>query len=288
MGNAGLSRLQVYLGCVALLACSHAYLGCATEKKVSAAPERVRVAGIVLKWKMGDRETNYGNAERLIREAARRGADIVCTPESFLDGYSVRDDSLSVARFRDLAESAPGGEYCSRLRRLTDELNIHLIAAISELDGENVYNSALLIGPDGELLGRYRKRYLWADEKSKYTAGETFTVFATPHGKIGMMICSDRRQAAAIEELVANGAELVFCPAGGGYGPDNDMIVAQRSKEGAVPIVFVHPIEFLVTGRDGEVLTSELFGDSLDLEDASAVPGVMRYYDLTLHSTAPH
>jgi predicted amidohydrolase len=248
----------------------------------------VRVAGIVLKWRAGDRAANYENAKRLIREAAGHGARIVCTAESFLDGYSIRDASLSMARFRALAEPVPGGEYCSRLQRLADELDIHLIAAISERDGERVYNSAFLIGPAGEVLGRYRKRYLWGDEKHKYTGGTSFPAFATPYGKIGMMICSDRRQAAAMEELVANGADLVFCPAGGGFGQDNDRVVAQRSKEGRVPIVFVHPIEFLVTGRDGAVLTSELFGDSLDCEEGRAVPGVVRYYDLALPPKTRH
>jgi predicted amidohydrolase len=178
-----------------------------------------------------------------------------------------------------MAERIPDGSYYESLRSLADELDIYLIAAVSELDGEKVYNSAVLIDPDGELIGTYRKKFLWIDEKEKYSPGNTLPAFETQYGKVGIMICSDRRQRAAIEELVANGAELVFCPAGGGYGTENDRVVQQRSQEGKVPIVFVHPIEFLVTGPDGSILARYLNGESLD--DVGAVDaGVVHYYDL--------
>ncbi len=287
MPTVEVSHLMGYLMPLGLIASACVTPGCATGKTTSYAQSEVRVAGIILKWNLGDRAANCDNAERLIRQAAHHGAKIVCTTESFLDGYSIRNPDLSMTRFRDLAEAVPGGKYISKLQRLADELDIHLIAAMSERDGEKVYNAAFLLGPDGKILGRYRKRFLGRDEKAKYTAGTSFPAFATPYGKIGMMICSDRRQPESMRQLVAAGADLVFCPAGGGYGSDSDRIVAQRSKEGRVPIVFVHPIEFLVTGRNGAVLTSERFGDSLDAQPSTTPPGVVRYYDLALSPNAP-
>ena len=191
------------------------------------AANSVRVAGIVLRWIPGDRAANYKRAEHLIREAAGDGAKIVTTAESFLDGYAVRDQNLSAEQFRSLAEPLPNGPYFDRLRGLADELDIYLVAAISELDGEKVYNTAALIGPNGKLIGTYRKKYLWANEKEMYTAGSAFPTFDTPYGKVGMMICADRQQPAAIEGLVANGAELVFVPAGGGYGAESDEVMQQ-------------------------------------------------------------
>jgi predicted amidohydrolase len=241
----------------------------------------VRVAGIVLRWIPGDRAANYKRAERLIREAAGNGAQIVSTAESFLDGYAVRDSNLGADQFRSLAEPIPDGAYFGRLRRLADELDIYLVAAISELAGEKVYNSAALIGPSGKLIGTYRKKYLWSNEKEMYTAGSALPTFDTPYGRVGIMICADRQQPAAIEELVANGAELVFVPAGGGYGAESDETMRQRSREGNVPIVFVHPIEFLVTAADGSILTSEIDGSSLD-DYFGMDEGVVRYYDLPL------
>lgn len=243
----------------------------------------VRVAGIVLRWIPGDRAGNYKRAEHLIRQAAGNGAKIVSTTESFLDGYAVRDANLSEEQFRSLAEPIPNGPYFDRLRGLADELDIYLVAGISELDGEKVYNSAALVGPNGKLIGTYRKRYLWANEKEMYTAGTTFPVFDTPYGKIGLMICADRQQPAAIKRLVANGAELVFVPAGGGCGAESDEVMRQRSREGKVPIVIVHPLEFLVTAADGSILTSEIEGSFLD-DRFGTDEGVVRYYDLPLDS----
>ena len=83
-----------------------------------------------------------------------------------------------------------------------------------------------------------------------------------------------------IEKLCEDSAEMVFCLAGGGYGSWNDEIVSQRSKEGNVPIIFVHPIEFLVTGPSGEILNRTLFGNQLDDNEKQTIGGIVRIYDL--------
>jgi apolipoprotein N-acyltransferase len=244
--------------------------------------DTVRVAGVILKWIPKDREANFRRIEPLIREAAANGAKVVCTSESFLDGYSARFADITAEELRSLAEEIPGGEYFSRLGKLSDELNIYLVAALTELDGEEIYNSAALIGPDGMLVGKYRKKFLWVDELDKYTAGKAFPAFMTEFGKVGIMICSDRRQPEAIEELKKNGADFVLCPAGGGYGKANDMMVGQRSKEGNIPIVFVHPVEFLVTGPSGKILKKSLTGDQLDGNKKDSSGGVVQFYDLPI------
>lgn len=244
-------------------------------------PDTVRVAGIVLKWVEGDVAANYERAERLIRRAAANGAEIVATPESFLDGYAARNPSLTADGFRALAEPVPDGRYFARLQQLAHELDIYLVAAITERAAGAVYNSAVLLGPDGSLVGTYRKKFLWPGEAHLYTAGREIPVFETPFGKVGMMICFDRMQPQAIEELVARGVDLVFNPSGGSFGRESDQIMMQRSREGGVPIVFVHPVEFLVTGRDGTVLTSELHGDALDDPDRRDA-GAVGYFDLPI------
>ncbi|MBN1212569.1 MAG: carbon-nitrogen hydrolase family protein [candidate division Zixibacteria bacterium] len=252
--------------------------GCREQKKTST----VRVAGIILKWIPGDCESNCQRAERLIRRAAAEKADIICTTESFLDGYSIRMPDFSLESFRSLAEPIPNGHYFRRLRELSDTLNIYLIAAVSEIDGDRIYNSAAVIGPDGELIGIYRKKFLWGDENNVYVPGDSFPAFETEYGKIGIIICSDRRHPEAISELVQNGAEIVFCPAGGGFGDWNDKLVGQRSIEGKVPIVFVHPAEFLVTGLSGNILQKNLVGDQVDENMDNPQEGEMHYYDLEL------
>jgi predicted amidohydrolase len=220
-------------------------------------------------------------AERLIRQAAADGAQIVATPESFLDGYAVRNAELGEERLRALAEPIPKGRYFKRLQRLADELDIHLVAAITELDGEKVFNSAVLLAPDGALLGTYRKKYIWPGEAHLYSPGEEMRVFETPYGHVGIMICFDRMRPAAIRELADHGADLVFNPSGGSWGPESDAIMSQRSRDGGIPIVFVHPVKFLVTAPDGSVLTSRLHGAELD-DPTQEDMGTVAYFDLPL------
>src|SRR4029077_9552405 len=109
--------------------------------------ETVKGAGIGLKWVRGDKPANYRRAERMIRQAAARGAKIICTTECFLDGYAIADKSIPLERDRALGERIPGGEYCRRLMALADKPDIVLIAGMLEDCGETRYNTAVLIGP---------------------------------------------------------------------------------------------------------------------------------------------
>ena len=132
-----------------------------------------------------------------------------------------------------------------------------------EADGELRYNTAVLIGPDGALLGKYRKHKL-EHELVRNTPGDQTPVFRTPFGQIGIMICADRRDPDLVKRLAGGGADLLICPSGGMFGPkSNDHILQARSKENNLPILFVHPAEFLVTGPDGQIQSRTILGDKL-------------------------
>lgn len=228
----------------------------------------VRVAGIVLKWIRADKEANYRRLEPMVREAAKGGARIVVTTECFLDGYAIKDKSIPLAEYRALGEAIPDGNYFQRLAALAGELKIHLVAGMTEADGELRYNTSVLIGPDGRLIGRYRKHAL-EHELVRNTPGTNAPAFDTGLGRLGMMICADRKHPDLVSRIVADGAEFLLCPSGGMFGPkSNDPILQARSKETGRYIVFVHPCEFLVTAPDGKILTSTLLGDSLEITAA--------------------
>jgi predicted amidohydrolase len=223
----------------------------------------VKVAGVVLKWIRGDKEANYRRVEPLIREAARLGARIVCTTECFLDGYAIADKSIPLEDYRALGERIPEGPYCQRLMKLADELDIFLVAGMLEAEGTYRYNTAVLIGPDGSLRGKYHKQEL-GHELVRNTPGMVSSVFATPLGCMGVLICADRTQKAIVEGFRVNGAEFLLCPSGGMFGPvRNDPIVQARSRENHTSIVFVHPAEFLATAPDGSIAKRVLLGDRL-------------------------
>ncbi|WP_168205011.1 carbon-nitrogen hydrolase family protein [Bythopirellula goksoeyrii] len=245
---------------------------------------QLRVAGIVLKWIRGDREANYSRFEPLVRSAAADGADVVCTTECFLDGYSIEDKEIPLEEFQSLGELIPGGEYYEKLRKLADELDIHLIAGILERDADLIYNSAIVLNPEGELLGKYHKQKL-DHESVRITQGKESSVIDTPFGKLGIMICADRRNEDIVKQFCSRGADLLICPSGGMYGPEkNDHILQRRSQENGKYIIFTHPAEFLVTTPEGEIAQRVLLGDELKLkkhevgtaEDSSGV----FYFDL--------
>jgi predicted amidohydrolase len=244
------------------------------------------VAGIVLKWLRTDKERNFRRAEPMIREAARGGGQIVCTTECFLDGYAIADKSIPLEAYRALGEPIPDGKYFKRLAALADELEIHLVAGMLEADGEARHNTAVLIGPDGKLVGKYRKQKL-GHEKVRNTPGEESLVFATPYGRMGIMICADRRYPDVVKRFFERGADFLLCPSGGMFGPKrNDPIVQARSRENKCHIVFVHPAEFLVTGPEGHILSRTLLGGQLLIapEQAGGERDLNRvfYFDLPL------
>jgi len=222
----------------------------------------VRVAGIVLKWIRADKEANMRRAEAMIRQAAERGAQIVCTTECFLDGYAIADKSIALEKYRALGEPIPDGPYFKRLAALARELKILLVAGMLEADGDARYNTAVLISPEGRLLGKYRKQHL-EHELVRNRPGTESPVFATPYGRIGVLICADRRLPEIAAKMKQQGAEFLLCPSGGMFGPkSNDWILQARSRETRLPIVFVHPAEFLVTGPDGSALAQTIVGNT--------------------------
>jgi predicted amidohydrolase len=199
----------------------------------------------------------------MIREAAKNGAQIVCTTECFLDGYAIADKTIPLNIYRGLGERIPGGEYYEKLAALAKELKIQLIAGMTEADGEERYNTAVFLGPDGKLVGKYRKQML-DHESVRNAAGKESNVHVTPFGQLGIMICADRRYPDLVRRFRDNGAGLLICPSGGMFGPNrNDPMVQARSKENRLPIVFVHPAEFLVTNPDGSIRDRTILGDVL-------------------------
>lgn len=239
----------------------------ATEPPAREPLSQVRAAGIVLKWLRKEKEANYARAEKLIETAAKGGAKLVCTTECFLDGYAIKDKSIPLDEYRALGESIPDGQFYQRLAKLADRLDIYVIAGLLEADGEHRYNTAVFLAPDGQLIGKYRKHKL-EHELVRNTPGTETPIFQTPVGNIGIMICADRRDPDLVKRFKDAGAQILICPSGGMFGPkSNDTIVQARSKENGVPILFVHPAEFLVTDAKGEIQARELLGNQLEIEN---------------------
>jgi predicted amidohydrolase len=273
---------------VLLLVCITSTFGAEKSVTPSVSAGTIRVAGIVLKWLRGDKEGNFNRIEPLIREAVTNGAQIVSTTECFLDGYAIADKSIPLNEYRDLGEPIPGGKYFEKLARLAKELNILLVAGMLEADGDARFNTAVTIGRDGKLVGKYRKQKL-EHESVRNTPGTESLVFATCYGNLGVMICADRRFPDVVKRFSEAGADFLICPSGGMFGPkSNDHILQARSRENRKHIVFVHPAEFLVTSPEGEIASQAILGDRLlisrDQIDSEVDSKKVFYFDLPVSS----
>lgn len=203
-----------------------------------------------------DKSANYQKAERLIRRVAREGAQIVSTHEGFLEGYVVYQEENTPARFLEVAE-ALDGPYVERLRALSDELNIYLAAGLAERDGDRVYNTVILLGPDGQIVGRYRKTHMAHIESRWYARGAALSVFDTPFGKVGIMICYDRQFPEVARLLALQGAEVILNPSWGVYGELNQTMLRTRAYENRLYLAHVHPFQGLIINPLGEVLAAK-------------------------------
>ncbi|MGA5699796.1 nitrilase family protein [Peterkaempfera bronchialis] len=166
------------------------------------------LAGVQFEPVLGDPAANAEASGHWVREAARRGARLVVLPEASSAGYMFADRAEALR----YAEPVPGGPVYSAWAALAAELDLWIVAGITELAGERLYNSAVLIGPHGH-LGTYRKAHLWNAEQEVYDRQQDgFPVFDTPLGRIGIGICYDAWFPETFRSAALRGADLLALP----------------------------------------------------------------------------
>src|SRR5437899_2308218 len=164
---------------------------------------------------------NLAKAEWRIREAAGRGAQIICLQELFRSQYFCREEN---ARLFDFAEPIPGSTT-EALGSLAEELRVVVIASIFERRSAGVYhNTAVVIDADGSLAGMYRKMHIPDDplyfEKFYFTPGDLgFRSFDTRYARIAPLVCWDQWYPEAARLAALNGAEVIFYPTAIGWHP---------------------------------------------------------------------
>ncbi|MFQ5426947.1 MAG: nitrilase-related carbon-nitrogen hydrolase, partial [Gaiellales bacterium] len=166
-----------------------------------------------------EKRPNIDKAHHFVGEAVGNGAQIVCLQELFNTAYFCYTENPD---YWDLAEPIPGPTI-DEMSKLAAQHKIILVAPIYEkaMKGE-LYNTATVLGTDGEIIGKYRKTSiplvktpsLVGNEKYYFRPGNLgFPVWQTPFGvNIGIMICYDRHFPEHARLLALNGADLVFVP----------------------------------------------------------------------------
>ncbi|MGI6257626.1 MAG: carbon-nitrogen hydrolase family protein [Anaerovoracaceae bacterium] len=162
-----------------------------------------------------DKNKARNKMEAMIGQAAQAGAKMVVLPEMWNCPYSMDC-------FREYGETEDG-ETIALLSRLAALQEITLIGgSIPEIEGDKVYNTCYVFGPDGKLLGKHRKAHLfdidikggiYFKESEVLTAGSCSTTVDTEFCKVGIAICYDVRFPEMIRKMALSGAKLIVLPA---------------------------------------------------------------------------
>lgn len=168
-----------------------------------------------------DLDDNLKRAIEGVREAAGKGAQVICLPELFRSQYLCQREDAALF---DLAEPIPGPST-EALGKVAGELGVVVVASLFERRAPGLYhNTTAMLDADGSLAGIYRKMHIPDDplfyEKFYFTPGDLgFRVFETRHAKVGTLICWDQWYPEAARLTAMKGAEILFYPTAIGWHP---------------------------------------------------------------------
>jgi len=168
-----------------------------------------RVACVQADLTIGDVQRNRAHLSDWIGRAVDGGARLVILPEAANAGYMFHDRTEA----RCHAEPIPDGETVTQWIELAARYGIWIVGGLTESEGDHVFNSSVLLGPEG-YIGTFRKAHLWNEEKGTYDHDNRgFPVFETALGRIGLAICYDAWFPESFRSLALGGADLVAVPA---------------------------------------------------------------------------
>jgi len=193
-----------------------------TEKEIRRAPTAATTRVAAIQMQCGaEPEANLEKALARVREAAAQGGRIICLPELFRSQYFCQSEDH---KYFDLAETIPGPST-EALGKVARETGAIVVASLFERRTAGLYhNTAVLLGGEGEIIGKYRKMHIPDDpsyyEKFYFTPGDLgFQAWETTQGKIGVCVCWDQWYPEAARLTTLRGAEILFYPTAIGWLP---------------------------------------------------------------------
>lgn len=181
---------------------------------------KVKVAAVQMKCSSNVAES-IQTADKMVREAAKEGANIILLPELFERNYFCQERRYDYYSF---AKPLMENDAVCHFKEVAKELGVVLPISFYERDENRLYNTVAVIDADGEILGIYRKTHIPDDhyyqEKFYFSPGDTgFKVWDTKYGRIGIGICWDQWFPETARAMAVKGAELIFYPTAIGSEP---------------------------------------------------------------------
>jgi len=188
------------------------------------------VAALQLALGRSDEAENIAAVAALVEEAAKQGAQVILPPELFSGPYFCREEDEAL-----FALARPTAEHPSviAMQALAKRLGVVIPTSFFERDGHHYYNSMAMIGPDGAIMGTYRKSHIpdgpGYEEKFYFRPGnDGFKVWDVFGARIGVGICWDQWYPEAARAMALQGAEVLFYPTAIGSEPYDDKLDTSR------------------------------------------------------------
>lgn len=245
------------------------YLGANLEETSPLPPRKVRLAAVHFQPHGGD--SPQGNCKLfapLIADAAQQRADLIVLPET-LTYYGLGKT------YAECSEPIPGPST-DFFGALAKQHDLYIVAGLIERDRHLIYNVAVLIGPDGRILGKYRKTTLPQSEIEHGIApGDEYPVFDTRFGKIGMMVCYDGFFPEVARQLSNRGAEVIAWPVWG----CNPLLAQARACENHIYLV-----SSTYTPADQDWIRTAIYGHTGELLAAASKFGTVVVAEVDLNA----
>ena len=213
----------------------------------------VKVAAIQMS--MGeDKEANIAKAERLVRQAASNGAQIILLPELFEGIYFCKEMDEKYFSWAAPRENNP---LIARFASLAKELEVVILISYFEKAGSEYFNSLVVADADGRVLDNYRKTHIpdgpGYEEKFYFKPGDTgFKVYETAYGKIGVGICWDQWFCETARALTLMGAQIIFYPTAIGSEPEIKLDSKEHWQRVQMGHAATNTVPVVVANRYGE------------------------------------
>ena len=212
-----------------------------------------------------DIDANIAHVERLVREAAARGAQVILPPELFEGEYFCRIEDEGL-----FANAKPVDEHKAvrAMQALAAELRVHIPTSFFEADGPHHYNSLAMIGPDGAVQGVYRKSHIpdgpGYEEKFYFRPGNTgFKVWDGPEAKLGVGVCWDQWYPETARAMMLMGAQVLFYPTAIGSEPhDTSLDTARLWRRAMVGHAVSNVVPIVAANRIGTEHGQTFYGTS--------------------------
>ena len=217
------------------------------------AEERVRIGlftAMPEKWNL---DANWRAFEETFLRHVGEKPDIVITPECFLDGYAASAKDWTPEKFAQIAQDERTSPYIAKVRELAEKYHTSILFGYTEKKNGKFYNAALMVDASGRITGRYYKTHL-QNHDLRFTPGDDLPVFDTQWGKMGVLVCADRRWPETARVLRLRGSRLTLIPSYGMWHIDNEWWMRTRAYENENFLAFAHPNVAFVADPKGQIV----------------------------------